>query len=175
MIVSTTAATQRNPPQEVKSTFNEKRVIKRMKVKLICFKPRESVWKDLSLEGNKLVKLSTFHLPLHQTEMLDLYLATKMLWIFKGTLWHIVMWDKGVLLRWQQRHPLTSHGQLSCRKWLFSSLYLCLEAEDCDSYANHCCYSHCKKHCFSVIIAAKHTHSDLREMHTSLKKIPAFA
>lgn len=41
MIMSKTAAIQRSPPQEVKSTCDEKQVIKRMKVKLAGFKPHE--------------------------------------------------------------------------------------------------------------------------------------
>lgn len=41
MIMSKTAAIQRNPPQEVKSTYNEKQVINGMKVKLTCFLPHE--------------------------------------------------------------------------------------------------------------------------------------
>lgn len=41
MIMSTTEAMQRNPPQEVKSTCDEKQVINGMKVKLMCFKLRE--------------------------------------------------------------------------------------------------------------------------------------
>lgn len=40
-IMSKTAAIQRNPPQEVKSTCDEKQVINRMKVKSVCFKPHE--------------------------------------------------------------------------------------------------------------------------------------
>lgn len=41
MIMSTTEAMQRSPPQEVKSTCDEKQVISGMKVKLICFKAHE--------------------------------------------------------------------------------------------------------------------------------------
>lgn len=41
MIMSKTAAIQRNPPQEVKSTCNEKQVINGMKVKLTRFLPHE--------------------------------------------------------------------------------------------------------------------------------------
>lgn len=43
VIMSKTAAIQRNPPQEVKSTCDEKQVINRIKVKLIDFKPHERV------------------------------------------------------------------------------------------------------------------------------------
>lgn len=58
MIMSETAAIQRNPAQEVKSTCDETQVIIRMKVKLICFKPDEReaeiVWKgDQNKEGKK--------------------------------------------------------------------------------------------------------------------------
>lgn len=45
MIKSMTEAMQRNPPQEVKSTCDEKQVISGMKVKLICFKPNEAAVK----------------------------------------------------------------------------------------------------------------------------------
>jgi len=41
MIMSKTAAIQRNPPQEVKSTCDEKQAINRMKGKLIRFKLHE--------------------------------------------------------------------------------------------------------------------------------------
>lgn len=41
-IMSKTAAIQRSPPQEVKSTCDEKQVINRMKEKSISFKPHES-------------------------------------------------------------------------------------------------------------------------------------
>lgn len=43
MIMSKMEAIQRNPPQEVKSTCDEKEVINRMKVKLICLEPHERV------------------------------------------------------------------------------------------------------------------------------------
>lgn len=66
------------------------------------------------------------------------------------------MRDKGVLLHRQQRHPLTSHRLLSYRDTVYISIYLGLEAEDCDSYTNYCCYSHGEKHCFCLIIAAKY-------------------
>lgn len=45
MIMSKTAAMHRNPPQEVKSTCDEKQVINRMKVKAIRFKPHERAGK----------------------------------------------------------------------------------------------------------------------------------
>lgn len=38
------------------------------------------------------------------------------------------------------------------------SLYLGLEAEDCDRHTHHYCYSHGQKHCFSFIVAAKETY-----------------
>lgn len=43
MIMSRTAAIQRNPPQEVKSTCNKRQVINGMKVKLTCSLPHERV------------------------------------------------------------------------------------------------------------------------------------
>lgn len=65
------------------------------------------------------------------------------------------MWDKGVLLHRQQRHPLISHRLLSCRETVYMSIYLGLEAEDCDSDTNYCCYSHGDEHGFCVIITVK--------------------
>lgn len=41
MIMSKTPAIQRNPPQEVKSTCDEKQVINWIKVKLIGIEPHE--------------------------------------------------------------------------------------------------------------------------------------
>lgn len=51
-IMSKTAAIQRNPPQEVKSTCDEKQVINRMKVKSVCYKPHESSGDHFKVDQN---------------------------------------------------------------------------------------------------------------------------
>lgn len=53
MIVSRTARIQSSPPQEVKSTCDEKQVINRMKVKLFSFKPQGAVEVILMKEDKK--------------------------------------------------------------------------------------------------------------------------